>query len=162
MSLFVQVRFSTSQDIGVMLSLSKAKRLAYEKAQPQFWRYSGREAEESQAKWFAELINSDKHISLIAQDSDHQILGFVIGSLISAPAVYNPGGLTLMIDDFCVKSEDLWTTVGDQLIQSIKKYGKEKGAAQILVVCGAHDTLKSQFLREQDLSIASEWFVGGI
>jgi hypothetical protein len=68
----------------------------------------------------------------------------------------------LMIDDFCVKSENLWQSVGAGLIEAIKIPSKAKGAMQILVVCGAHDHPKRKFLREQNLSIASEWFVGGV
>ena len=79
-----------------------------------------------------------------------------------APEVYNPGGLTLMIDDFCVQSENLWQSVGTRLIAIVKAAAKAKGATQILVVCGAHDYPKRKFLSEQNLSIASEWFVGGI
>lgn len=37
-----------------------------------------------------------------------KILGFIIGKLMHAPEVYNSGGLTLTIDDFCVKLENLW------------------------------------------------------
>ena len=79
-----------------------------------------------------------------------------------APEVYNPGGLTLMIDDFCVQSENLWQSVGAGLIEETKDAAKAKGAKQILVVCGAHDNPKRKFLREQNLQVASEWFVGGI
>ncbi len=79
-----------------------------------------------------------------------------------APEVYNPGGLTLMIDDFCVKSENLWQSAGTRLIEAIKFPSKAKGAMQILVVCGVHDHPKRKFLSEQNLSIASEWFVGGV
>jgi hypothetical protein len=79
-----------------------------------------------------------------------------------APEVYNPGGLTLIIDDFCVQSENLWQSVGHALIEETKAAAKAKGAKQILVVCGAHDHPKRKFLGEQNLSIASEWFVGGI
>lgn len=79
-----------------------------------------------------------------------------------APEVYDPGGLTLMIDDFCMKSENLWESVGNKLVEVIKFEAKSRGASQILVVCGAHDYTKRQFLKEQNLSIASEWFVGNI
>ena len=44
----------------------------------------------------------------------------------------------------------------------MKATTQSKGAAQILVVCGAHDLPKRKFLSEQNLSITSEWFVGGI
>ncbi len=93
---------------------------------------------------------------------DERLLGFVIGKLIPAPEVYNPGGLTLMVDDFYVKSKNLWKFVGARLIEAVNASAKVKGASQILVVCGAHDHPKRKFLNEQNLQVASEWFVGGI
>lgn len=92
-----------------------------------------------------------------------EILGFIIDmGLMPAPEVYNPGGLTLMIDDFCVHSEGLWQSVGASLIEAVKIPAQGKGATQILVVCGAADLPKRKFLMDQNLSIASEWFVGCI
>jgi predicted acetyltransferase len=187
------VRTSQLSDISEMVSLSKAKRMLYEKAQPQFWRYAGEEGDKAQEKWFGELLGSNDHIMLTAVSNCHprengdpdallldsrlrgnDIKGFIIGKLMPAPEVYNPGGLTLMIDDFlvapklhsseggCVQSENLWQSVGHRLIEEIKAAAKARSATQILVVCGAHDHLKRNFLSEQNLSIASEWFVGGI
>jgi len=70
--------------------------------------------------------------------------------------------ITRLIDDFCVKSENLWCSVGAKLIEAVNASAKVKGASQILVVCGAHDHPKRKFLNEQNLQVASEWFVGGI
>ena len=95
-----------------------------------------------------------------AESGAKEILGFVIGKLMPAPEVYNPGGLTLMIDDFCVQSENLWQSVGHALIEETKAAAKNKGATQILVVCGAADLPKHKFLSEQNLQVASEWSVG--
>lgn len=67
-----------------------------------------------------------------------------------------------MIADFCVKAEDLCPSVGGKLIENIKREALNRGTAQILVVCGAHDELKRHFLKGLGLSIASEWYVGGI
>ena len=145
-----------------MVSLSKAKRNLYEKAQPQFWRYAGEEGNKAQGEWFKQLLEDKNYVMFTAESDSQEIIGFVIGKLISATEVYNPGGLTLMIDDFCVQSENLWQSVGARLIEEIKTAAKDKGATQILVVCGAHDYPKRKFLNEQNLSIASEWFVGGI
>ncbi len=156
------VRTSQLSDIDAMVSLSKAKRLAYEKAQPQFWRYAGEEGDNTQRRWFKELLEDKNYVMFTAENGTQGILGFVIGKLMPAPEVYNPGGLTLMIDDFCVKSENLWQSVGARLIEETKAAAKSRGATQILVVCGAHDHPKRKFLSEQNLSIASEWFVGGI
>ncbi|KJV55566.1 acetyltransferase family protein [Orientia chuto str. Dubai] len=97
-----------------------------------------------------------------AESDNQEILGFVIGKLMPALEVYNPGGLTLMIDDFCVQSENLWQSVGAKLIEETKAAAKARGATQILIVCGAHDHPKRKFLSEQNLQVASEWFVGGI
>lgn len=145
-----------------MVLLSKAKRLSYETAQPQFWRYAGEEGDNTQRQWFTELLKDKNHVMFTAESDTKEILGFIIGKLMPAPEVYNPGGLTVMIDDFCVKSENLWQSVGAKLIKDIKAAAKIKGATQIVVVCGAHDHPKRKFLSEQNLSIASEWFVGGI
>ncbi len=73
---------------------------------------------------------------------------------------YNPGGLTLMIDDFCVTDESEWHSIGSQLVQKIKAIAKLRGAAQVLIVCGAHDGPKCHFLKKIGLTVASEWYVG--
>jgi predicted acetyltransferase len=156
------VRTSQLSDIDAMVLLSKAKRLAYEKAQPQFWRYAGEEGDNTQRQWFKELLENKNYVMFTAESDTQEILGFIIGKLMPAPEVYNPGGLTLMIDDFCVQSENLWQSVGTRLIATVKAAAKAKGATQIVVVCGAHDNPKRKFLIDQNLSIASEWFVGGI
>lgn len=156
------VRTSQLSDTLAMVSLSKAKRKLYKKAQPQFWRYAGEEGDKVQEKWFKELLDDKNYVMFTAESGTQEILGFVIGKLMPAPEVYNPGGLTLMIDDFCVQSENLWQSVGRELIEEAKAAAKVKGASQILVVCGAHDLPKRKLLSEQNLSIASEWFVGGI
>jgi GNAT superfamily N-acetyltransferase len=158
----INIRTSQLSDIEAMVLLSKAKRKLYEKAQPQFWRYAGEEGDNTQRQWFKELLEDKNYVIFTAESETQEILGFVIGKLMSAPEVYNPGGLTLMIDDFCVQSENLWQSVGHELIEEAKAAAKVKGATQTLVVCGAHDNPKRKFLREQNLQVASEWFVGGI
>lgn len=158
----ITIRPSIASDVNGMVSLSKAKRLSYEQAQPQFWRYAGDAGDFAQAKWFEELLSHKDYLMLTAEACDQKMLGFIIGRLTPAPEVYNPGGLTLMIDDFCVASEDWWEIVGAQLIERIKIDAKGNGVVQIVVVCGAHDHVKRQFLMNQHLHIASEWFVGGV
>jgi predicted acetyltransferase/RimJ/RimL family protein N-acetyltransferase len=157
----VVVRSAILSDISFYVALSHNKRRAYEKAQPQFWRYVGVQAEISQAKWFEKLLTQDDYIMLTAENNG-KIVGFIIGKLISAPEVYNPGGLTLMIDDFCVEDEADWNSTGCKLVQEIKTLSKTKGTSQILVVCGAHDEIKRHFLKNIGLSVASEWYVGGV
>ncbi len=158
----ILVRLATSVDVEYMVAMSYQKRRDYEKAQPQFWKWAGIDAEVLQAKWFAELITRNDHIILVATDSNEKIMGFIIGRLMPAPAVYNPGGLTLMIDDYCIEHEALWESISIKLIDQIKVIAKAKQAVQILVVCGAHDKVKGQFLKNSGLTVASEWYVGSI
>ena len=155
------IRPAEVSDLPSYVNLSSLKRRSYEKAQPQFWRYRGTEAEKSQLKWFEEIITQEDYIPLTAERNG-KVLGFIIGRLISAPEVYDLGGLTLMIDDFCVEAEANWSAVGGALLKEIKKMAKARGARQILVVCGAHDEPKRTFLKSIGLSVASEWYVGAI
>jgi predicted acetyltransferase len=154
------IRPSTHSDIEAMISLSKLKRLAYEKIQPHFWRYAGEKGDNAQKQWFEKLLGDENYLLFTAESTTLEILGFAIGKLMAAPAVYHPRGLTLMIDDFCMQSEYLWQSVGAELIAALKASAKIKSASQIIVLCGAHDHQKRKFLHEQNLSIASEWFVG--
>jgi len=155
----IQIIPATTTDISDMVALSYKKRRDYEQAQPLFWKYA-EGAEKSQEDWFAELLGKDDHVMLVAK-SEQIILGFVIGRIIPCPEVY-AAGLTLMIDDFCVSSSGLWESVGKKLIEEIKIYSKKKGAKQILIVCGAHDQPKRELLKNTNLNIASEWYVGEV
>ncbi len=157
----ISIRSTQISDIPFIVEMSHQKRLSYEKAQPVFWKYAGSEAELSQTQWFEQLLLQCEQIMLTAF-RDEKIVGFIIGKLMLAPDVYNPGGLTLRIDDFCVENETDWHFIGSKLIQEIKTISKTKGAAQLLVVCGAHDDQKRRFLSSIDLTIASEWFVGSV
>jgi hypothetical protein len=142
-----------------MVVLSYQKRRDYEQAQSQFWKYA-EGAEAVQTKWFAELLERDDYIILIAK-SEQKVIGFTIGRIIPCPEVYE-AGLTLMIDDFCVESPSLWESVGKKLIEKICTAAKLKNAKQILIVSGHHDKSKRRFLKTLGLGMASEWYVGKI
>ncbi len=153
----MEIILATKNDIVSMVGLSYQKRKDYEQAQPQFWKYA-EGAEESQAEWFNELLEHKDYILLVAKENS-KVIGFIIGRLVKAPEVYNPGGLTLMIDDFCC---DDWINVGKQLMSKIAEIAKEKNAVQFCVVAGNHDLEKCDFLEEFGLSPASRWYVGSI
>ncbi len=150
------IRICAKSDISWMVDLSHQKRISYEKHQKQFWKMS-KNSDEIQAKWFEELLEQDDVIAL----ADNNKKGFIIGKLITPPSVYD-AGLTLMIDDFCVREESLWLSIGVELVNEIKKIAKSKNAKQILVVSGSHDEAKNNFLKEEKLAIASNWYVQGI
>lgn len=154
------IRKADVTDVPAMVDLSYEKRKDYEKAQHQFWRHAAG-AEETQAKWFNELLTQEDYILLVAE-SESKIAGFIIGKIMKAPEVYDPGGFTLMVDDFCVLHPTLWKSMGSKLLEELKRMAKSKGATQTVAVCGAHDEPKRQFMKDEGLTTASEWYVGEI
>jgi len=139
-------------DISWMVNLSHKKRLEYSKSQPHFWKMA-KNSDILQEKWFEEEIATDRVIALCAEDKK----GFIIGKIINSPEVYD-AGLTLVVDDFCVESPDLWPTVGSQLLNEVTSTAKQKGVIQIVVVCGDHDFQKVQLLEKLGLGVASRWY----
>ena len=136
-----------------MVHLSHKKRLEYSKSQPNFWKMA-KNSDALQKQWFEEEIAKDDIISLCLNDKR----GFIIGKIINPPEVYDAGP-TLMIDDFCVESPDLWMAVGIKLLNEIISIAKQKGVVQIVVVCGDHDLQKSQLLEKFNLNVASRWYI---
>ena len=155
-----RIRTAEDCDLAEILDLANAKRLEYETYQPVFWRVAA-DAVAQQADFIADQIADEKVIALVAI-SESKVVGFVIGRLVSAPPVYNPGGLTCSIDDFVVNENDLWETVGRELLDEVKKRAFSKGAVQVVVVCGHLDVPKRKALEKSSLSIASEWWVSAI
>ena len=152
-----RIRTAEDPDLEEILNLANAKRLEYQTYQPVFWRVA-EDAIAQQADYIASQIVDEKVIALVAT-SESKIVGFVIGRLVSAPPVYNPGGLTCSIDDFVVNENDLWETVGAELLHAVINAAHSKGAAQVVVVCGHLDEPKRKALEKSSLTIASEWWV---
>ena len=146
------VRFATHNDVDWMTDLSYAKRLDYSKVQPHFWKMA-KNSNKVQSHYFNEEIKKDNTIFLC----DDEKLGFIFGKLIIPPEVYD-AGLTLMIDDFCVKTSDLWNTVGKKLLEECIEVSQIKDAKQVLIVCGYHDTHKNNLLAQMNLLTTSVWY----
>lgn len=69
----IHIRTSQLSDIDAMVSLSKVKRLAYEKAQPQFWRHNGEEGDHAQRQWFKELLDDPNYLMFTAESDTQEI-----------------------------------------------------------------------------------------
>jgi hypothetical protein len=87
------------------------------------------------------------------------LAGFLIATLQPAPPVYAPGGLTCVIDDFCVAEARYWPKAGAALLQEAMRCARERGAAQVVVACPHRDQAKLTLLAGEGLSVASEWHV---
>jgi len=133
--------------------MSYQKRLNYSKKQKSFWKIAGN-SNEIQKKYFDKELKNKNVIAMIYQEKQ----GFVMGKLILPPEVYD-AGLTLMIDDFCVKSDDLWLTIGKELLNECQREAKIMNAEQILVVCGDHDRQKFLLLEAMNMNVASRWYI---
>lgn len=151
------IRPAGREDVPAMVALSERKRAEAETHQPVFWRKAADSAVR-QAAFFAALLKRPNVIALVAEGSP--LAGFVVATLAPAPPVYDPGGLTCLIDDFCVEPPSRWGEVGEALLRAVGARARERGAVQAVVVCGLHQSLKRELLSRLRLSVASEWYVG--
>src|SRR4051794_11746834 len=110
------IRKAGSADIARMVELSEQKRLQYQAYQPRFWRKAP-DSREKQLLHFERIVAADRTIALV-HEWDGGIDGFVIATLLDAPPVYDPGGLTSLIDDFVV-ADEAWEIVGAALLEAV-------------------------------------------
>lgn len=153
------IRIATLTDIPAMVELSEQFRNTLEQHQPKMWRKAdGSRA--AQTAYFENLLkeNNSNIIALVHETPKQDITGFVIASLIRAPPVYNPGGLTCLIDDFCVSLKVLWPSVGKPLMEAVTNMARAHGAVQVVVICPRLDKAKRAILREDGMTVASEWY----
>jgi hypothetical protein len=76
-----------------------------------------------------------------------------------APPVYNLGGLTCVVDDFCTND---WATTGKALLSAAMEEAKQRGEVQIVVICPHLEEAKRAMLRGEELTITSGWYVHGL
>ena len=154
------IREAAAGDVEAMVALSEAKRSAYEQFQPVFWRKAADSAER-QTAFFQFLIQQPKIIALVAEEDD-VVAGFLIAAVKEAPPVYDPGGLTCLVDDFVVRDADRWIELGGALLDALSSRAQPRGAIQLVIVCGWHDEGKQTLMKSRNLDIASDWYVGPI
>lgn len=108
--------------------------------------------------WLTAQIQNADVVSLVAR-SNNSLDGYVFASIVDSSPVYDPGGLTGLVDDFAVVNPSLWATVGRQLLDEVKRRLAERGVVQVVVVCGHHDDAKRAALVAAGSTVASEWLV---
>jgi hypothetical protein len=91
--------------------------------------------------------------------TDRRIDGFLTGQLVPPPPVYDPGGLTCVVDDFALERQNDWPTVGYELLAELRKRARDRGAVQIVVVSAPEDEEKGRMLDEAGMTVVSEWRV---
>ncbi len=154
----MSIRKAETNDIPGIAELAEQRRLQYQHYQPQFWR-KAEDAQEKHTFLLESLLKREDVIMLVHEESTRAIDGFIIADFVEAPPVYNPGGPTCRVDDFCVASGNLWESTGLELLNEVIRKAKEHGAAQSVVVFGHLDQPKRTLLDQMGYSIASEWYV---
>ena len=152
------IRPAVLGDVPAMVELAERKRLQYELFQPVFWRKAA-DSRQKQTPYFENLLSKETCIALV-HEQNGQIDGFIIGTILPAPPVYDPGGLTCLVDDFALADEGAWESLGAALLAAVRQEVATRGVVQTVVVCGHLDEPKRKMLRTTGLSIASEWYVG--
>lgn len=156
----MNIRPATTDDVPACVAIIEARRDLYQTFEPRFWNKSANSGALSQG-WFSHLFGNEKVLSLVAEDGA-ALAGFLIASNAPAPPVFDPGGPTALIDDFYVRSDDLWLTTGAALLDAARAALKERGFAQIVVVGVQRDDAKNALLTRADLSLASNWWTAGL
>jgi hypothetical protein len=152
----LDVRKAATTDIQAAVELAEATRRHLQKYQPTFWHKAARSASATE-KLFATLLTEPDTFFLVATEG-RQLQGFLIARKFPAPPVFDPGGDTYLVDDFCVLEPRLWLSTGEALLSHASTLIHEHGGAQIVVVCADRDLAKTEMLRRSDLTIASNWW----
>lgn len=154
------VRAADVTDLDLVLAVADSRRREYATYQPQFWNPAP-DALDKQRSYFTSLV--DDHEALFAVSlEDGVITGFIIARLVPTPPVYDPGGATCLVDDFTVNEADSWPVAGPLLLARVRSWAADRGAAQLVVVTAGSDEPKRTTLMTLDLSLGSEWWVGGL
>ena len=152
----MDVRKAETTDIAPAVELVERSRRQFQKFQPTFWRKAAKSAAAT-GTFFAELLVAPDTFFLVSVEAGQQ-QGFLIARKFTNPPVFDPGGDTWLIDDFCVAEPHLWLSVGEALLSHASTLIHEHGGVQIVVVSADRDLAKTEMLRRSDLTIASNWW----
>ncbi len=149
------IRTAEADDVEGMVALSEQYRQQLERYQPVFWRKAADSAA-AQTSFFLALLQRPNVIAIVHR-AVTGLAGFLVATLVEAPPVYAPGGLTCVVDDFCVAEELHWPLTGAALLNEATRRAREQGAVQVVVVCPHRDQAKLALLAAEGLTVASEW-----
>ena len=148
------IRPASHGDLDQVVAMSAEVRSRLAVLDPHFWRPHA-DADATQLAWFSYLLQDAGHIVLVAEDESRPGLGgFIIGRLMDAPPVYDPGGRTCLVDDFA------WRTpsAAEELLTAAKAWAIKEGAVTLVVVTAAADGDRRDVLQEAGLHATSEWW----
>jgi GNAT superfamily N-acetyltransferase len=150
----VPVRPASEVDLAQVVALSAEVRSRLALFDPHFWRPHAA-ADETQLAWFSYLLQDPGHVVLVAdEESGAGLGGFIIGRLMDAPPVYDPGGRACMVDDFAWRSSG----AAEELLAAAKAWAVEQHAVTLVVVTAVADRVRRDVLHDAGLHATSEWW----
>lgn len=142
------IRPATALDLEAILDLAQARRQQYAGYQPAFWRPAA-DAVQRQRPYLARLIDDEGVLTLVSGPVG-EITGYLVGQLVSAPPVYDPGGLTCLIDDFAVLDAADWATLGSALLRAAQDAARPVARRRSSWSVGTSTRQSEQLSREPD------------
>jgi hypothetical protein len=145
-----KVRRATESDLPRMVELSHKRRHQYARYQPVFWR-PAEDADEKQVGFFGWLLQQEAPLVLVSEAGDGSLNGFIIALRMERLPMNDPAFRLrngLHVDDFAVADDDVWSTVGkDLLLAAVTAHQERVGTdAAINVISGTHDLAKRRLL----------------
>jgi len=149
------IRFAVTSDIPAMVKLSEAQRIIDAQQQPMLWR-KAKDSATHQMSYYEQFMAED-HIIMQVSQAGTGINGFIIAMMQIPPKIYDLPGYTCIINEFIVKQDALWQSVGRELLQATITEAKSLKAVQLVVVSNTHNQHKQRLLKSFNLDVASQW-----
>jgi ribosomal protein S18 acetylase RimI-like enzyme len=153
----VKVRRARWSDVAALVELIERRRTELEALEPRFWRRAP-----GAAKWtrrYFRLLLLSRRAALFVAEQEEGIAGMLIARRIKAPPVYDPGGVSILVDDFCVAGPALWPIAGAALLAAAADHARQLGAAQLIVVAPAAAPAQAACLEGAGSSPVCCWWV---
>jgi GNAT superfamily N-acetyltransferase len=132
-------------DLKQVLAIADRRRHQCATYQPQFWN-PGPDAANKQRDFFTSRVDDPQKLFAVAVTD--LVQGFVIAAIGPTPPVYDPGGLTCLIDDFTVDAPDSWLQIGPRLLPTVRSWADDRGAVQLVVVTAGAKRCWPPWLRD--------------
>ena len=152
----ILVRRPTPDDIKAVVDISSQKRRSYEEEAPYLWKQAGN-ADILEEIFFRSLLSKNSYIFLVAERKK-EVIGFIIGKKIYSMGVYDPGSITMLVNDFCIHEDEDWQHVGKKLLEAMFDSARIQGVASLLITSGTHDLIKNDLLKEFGMKSTLEWY----
>ena len=147
------VRTATGDDVDAICDLGREVREQLAELEPRF-RRPHRDAAVNQRAWFRTLLKSEAHRVLVYEREPDDVVGFVIGQLVPAPPIFDPGGKTLLVDD------GRWpnAAAGEALFAALRTWAVKQGATQLVGVTAVGDEDRRATFDALGLHPTTEWW----